>query len=98
MTSLLAAYLILVPAPAAESEPTGNPPTLQYVRFNDMGVFDKKVTNVVYTQEARTEVVVVNGQQVTRTVLVMVPKSVEVTVRLDAKGYDYYDLDGKKVV
>lgn len=97
MTSLLTAYLILVPAPADEPEPTGAAPTLQYVRFNDQGLFEKKTKAIVYAQEAQTQVVIVNGQQVTRTVLVMVPRTVEQTVRLDSKQYDYYDLDGKKV-
>jgi hypothetical protein len=93
---LFASLTLLVPAPAKEAEPTGTPPTLQYVRFDDKGLFQQKVTvqQVVPVQKAVT--VVVNGVQRTKVVTEYVTRMIEKQQTMDARNFDIYELDGKK--
>jgi hypothetical protein len=97
MPSILAYFLILVPAPATEPEPTGSAPTLQYVRFNDKGVFEQTVTIVKYTPVTKSITVNVNGKMQVQNVTEVVPTQVIEKRLIDAKGYDFYDLDGKRL-
>jgi hypothetical protein len=97
MYSLLAVFAVLVPTPPPDPEPNGAAPTLQFVRFNDKGVFEKTERTTQLVPESRTETANVNGKVVTRVVTVNVPVTVERKVILDAGNFEFYDLDGKKV-
>jgi hypothetical protein len=96
MTSLLTAVLIMVPAPA-EGAPSGAPPTLQFVKFDDKGVFRQTVTLTRYVPVQKTVTVNVNGQLQTQTVTEVVPQQVQQEQVMNAKDFDIYDQDGKLV-
>lgn len=94
MMPLLTAFLILVPAPGADEEPTGPAPNLQYLKYNK-GAFETIETVTVYEQRAVTSVE--NGKQVPVTRLVTVPVVKTVRVSLDARGTEVFGVDGKKI-
>ena len=97
MPSLLSFFLILVPAPTTEPEPTGSAPALQYVRFNDRGVFEQTVTITKYVPVTKQIIRNNNGKMEAITVTEVEPTQVTEKRLIDAKGYDFYDLDGKKL-
>jgi hypothetical protein len=96
MPALLAAILIMVPAPV-EGTPSGAPPTLQYVKFDDKGVFRQTVSATQYVPVQKTITVNVNGQLQTQTITEVVPQTIQREQVMDAKNFDIYDQDGKLV-
>jgi hypothetical protein len=96
MEAILAAFLILVPAPVADGEPTGPAPTLQHLKYHK-GAFETTSTVTAYETQAITVIENVNGilVPVTRTLAFPVVKLVK--TMLDAKGAEVYGIDGKKI-
>lgn len=96
MTSLLTAFLILVPAPAADEEPTGPARTLQFLKWNK-GAFETTRTITEYVPQTYSVTVNVNGQQMVQTRTVNVPVMKIVRIDIAAKVAEVFDLDGKKI-
>jgi hypothetical protein len=97
MSALLAALIILVPAPPANDEPfRGLAPTLQFVRWNN-GTLEQTVT--VWEQEPKevTETVNTNGRTETRKTIILTSVYKRERRAINAKDTEVYDLDGKKV-
>jgi hypothetical protein len=97
MTSLLSGLFLslLVPAPMV-AEPSGAPPTLQFVKWTDRGL-EQTVVVTKYVPVQKAVEVNVNGQVQLRTVTELVPVTETHKQLIDIKNAEIYDLDGKKV-
>lgn len=96
MSSLLTAFLILVPAPTGDDMPTGAAPTLQYVKLVN-GAFEM---NVFITEQVPVTVPttsIVNGKAEVRNVTRFVQVVKVVRQNIDVKGVEFYSLDGRKL-
>jgi hypothetical protein len=92
MTSLLTAFLIMVPAPA-EEPPTGSAPTLQFWKWASNGLeMIARTPEIVPVVEKVT--LNVNGKQEVHEVIGH--KAVMVERIITINGAEVYSLDGKK--
>lgn len=99
MTPLISCifYVLLVPLASRESEPSGVPPTLQFVKWNDSGSFEYKVVVTKYVAVERAIERNVGGNIQNQKIVDRVPTFITETRSMDGKNIDVYDLDGKKV-
>jgi hypothetical protein len=93
LTSLL---LILVPAPAADEQPFGAAPTLQFMEWKN-GTIEQTVTVSKTVPIETTETVTMNGRAVVQKVVKLQRVLETHKQAIDPKEAEIYDLDGKKV-
>jgi hypothetical protein len=96
MTSLLTAFLILVPAPTGDEMPTGAPPSLQYIKLVN-GAFEMNVFRTEQVPFTQAIMVVNNGIVEMRNVTSFRQVTTVVRQNIDVNGAQFYSLDGKKL-